>query len=76
LSHALSGSPRPVSIAIGPEGGFTDEEIARLAVYGWQVVDLGRTILRVEIAAIAAVSQIAAWLNRPSATHGTNSQPT
>jgi 16S rRNA (uracil1498-N3)-methyltransferase len=38
--------------AIGPEGGFTDEEVALAVVAGWQLVDLGPRILRVETAAI------------------------
>jgi 16S rRNA (uracil1498-N3)-methyltransferase len=43
--------------AIGPEGGFTDAEVAAAVSGGWQAVSLGSRILRVETAAIA----IAAW---------------
>jgi 16S rRNA (uracil1498-N3)-methyltransferase len=43
--------------AIGPEGGFTDTEVAAASAAGWQSVSLGGRILRVETAAIA----IAAW---------------
>jgi 16S rRNA (uracil1498-N3)-methyltransferase len=43
--------------AIGPEGGFTDAEVAAAVSGGWQEVSLGSRILRVETAAIA----IAAW---------------
>ena len=53
----------PVSIIIGPEGGLTSEEVHLLAGSQWRIVDLGGTILRVEIAAISAVAQIASWLN-------------
>lgn len=53
----------PVTIVIGPEGGLTAEEAQLLAASHWRIVDLGRTILRVEIAAISAVSQIASWLH-------------
>jgi len=42
--------------AIGPEGGFTDEEVANAKTAGWQVVDLGPRILRVETAALLAAS--------------------
>ncbi|MFZ5830361.1 MAG: RsmE family RNA methyltransferase [Planctomycetota bacterium] len=42
-----------VTIAIGPEGGFTDDEVADALGAGWLAVDLGRRILRVETAAIA-----------------------
>ncbi|HZZ27273.1 MAG TPA: 16S rRNA (uracil(1498)-N(3))-methyltransferase [Pirellulales bacterium] len=46
-----------VVAAIGPEGGFTNEEIAQAVTAGWMSVDLGPRILRVETAAIT----MAAW---------------
>lgn len=58
-----NSQPRAVTIAIGPEGGLTQDEVQLLAESRWQIVDLGRTILRVEIAAISAIAQIAAWIN-------------
>lgn len=42
--------------AIGPEGGFTPAEVAAAAERGWQLVSLGRSIVRVETAAIAVAS--------------------
>lgn len=42
----------PVLFAVGPEGGFTDEEIAAATAAGWNTADLGRRILRVETAAL------------------------
>ncbi|MEM8734365.1 MAG: RsmE family RNA methyltransferase [Planctomycetota bacterium] len=47
----------PVSVAVGPEGGFTDEEVIQLFRSNWDSVSLGNRILRVEMAAlkIAAV---------------------
>jgi 16S rRNA (uracil1498-N3)-methyltransferase len=39
--------------AVGPEGGFTDEEVALASAAGWRLLDLGPRILRVETAAIA-----------------------
>jgi 16S rRNA (uracil1498-N3)-methyltransferase len=39
-------------IAVGPEGGFTEDESAQAGDAGWQAVDLGRRILRVETAAL------------------------
>ena len=42
--------------AIGPEGGFTPAEVAAAAECGWQLVSLGKSILRVETAAIAVAS--------------------
>jgi len=45
------------ALAVGPEGGFTNREIENAKSTGWQTVDLGARILRVETAAIAIVSQ-------------------
>ena len=49
----LTARRRTVHIAIGPEGGLTDDEIAISRVHGWRPVDLGRRILRIETAAVA-----------------------
>jgi 16S rRNA (uracil1498-N3)-methyltransferase len=51
-----------VTFAVGPEGGFTDEEIVAAQSAGWRVVDLGPRILRVETAALV----LAAWVNCPA----------
>ncbi|HXI11705.1 MAG TPA: 16S rRNA (uracil(1498)-N(3))-methyltransferase [Thermoanaerobaculia bacterium] len=49
---ALADCPRkvdgPVTLAIGPEGGFLDSEIAMFEAIGFAPVNLGRRILRVE----------------------------
>ncbi len=42
--------PRTVSVLIGPEGGFTEEEIQKARQAGLAVVTLGRRILRTETA--------------------------
>jgi 16S rRNA (uracil1498-N3)-methyltransferase len=49
-------------LAIGPEGGFSDSEVQSAIESGWQVIDLGPRILRVETAAVllAAVVSILA----------------
>jgi len=49
-----------VSLAVGPEGGWTDAERAMLIDAGWKGVTLGPSILRAETAALAALSVIAA----------------
>jgi 16S rRNA (uracil1498-N3)-methyltransferase len=52
-------SQQSTLLAIGPEGGLTDAEIATAAAAGWQTVDLGRRILRVETAAVALAAVVA-----------------
>jgi len=46
-------------ITVGPEGGFTDEEVSQAVDAGWQMVGLGARILRIETAAVALVSKFA-----------------
>lgn len=46
-------------IAVGPEGGFTDAEVAAAKAAGWQSVSLGPRILRVETAAVALAAVVA-----------------
>jgi len=62
LRQALQGkeAPRPVSIAvfIGPEGGFSPEEIQQACQAGAHPVSLGPRILRVETAAITSLALI------------------
>jgi 16S rRNA (uracil1498-N3)-methyltransferase len=48
----------PVLLAVGPEGGFTAEEIALATAAGWRPVDLGPRILRVETAAIFLTAMV------------------
>ncbi len=45
-----------LTLAIGPIGGFTDQEAVAAKDAGWTVVDLGSRLLRVETAAIALVA--------------------
>lgn len=52
--------PDRVLICIGPEGGFTDDELALSRQCAFHPVCLTSTILRIETAAVAAVAQIAA----------------
>jgi 16S rRNA (uracil1498-N3)-methyltransferase len=46
-----------VVAAVGPEGGWTDEECALAVAHTWQVVDLGLCTLRVETAALTMAAR-------------------
>ncbi len=47
-------------IAVGPEGGFTDEEVALALQHGWRAVSLGPRILRIETAAVVLAALVGA----------------
>jgi 16S rRNA (uracil1498-N3)-methyltransferase len=49
---AAWGAGKDCALAVGPEGGFTEEEVALAVGAGWQAVNLGPRILRVETAAM------------------------
>jgi 16S rRNA (uracil1498-N3)-methyltransferase len=50
--------PTAVSLFVGPEGGWTPEELDQLAAAGARPVSLGPRILRTETAALAAVTLV------------------
>ncbi|MFN4073465.1 MAG: 16S rRNA (uracil(1498)-N(3))-methyltransferase [Thermus sp.] len=47
---------KPLALAVGPEGGFAEEEVELLQGKGFTPVFLGRRILRAETAAIALLA--------------------
>jgi 16S rRNA (uracil1498-N3)-methyltransferase len=47
-----------VAVAIGPEGGFSDEEVARAKARGAITVSLGPNVLRAETAAVVATALV------------------
>jgi 16S rRNA (uracil1498-N3)-methyltransferase len=49
------------ALAVGPEGGFTDEEVEQARSAGWLVVGLGPRILRVETAALVLAIRSGEW---------------
>jgi 16S rRNA (uracil1498-N3)-methyltransferase len=64
IKEAVAGVQHPASLTllIGPEGGWTDEEIGQFNAKGLTGVSLGPTILRVETAAIVAGALVSALL--------------
>ena len=65
VAHPYAAAPcppvlhSPLTLAIGPEGGFIDEEIESLARIGFGPVSLGPRILRVETAIPAILGRFA-----------------
>ena len=56
IGATLAGlSTAQVALAIGPEGGFTEEEVEAAVLAGFRVVSLGPRRLRTETAAAVAV---------------------
>jgi len=60
LAEALAGMGKADSVAllIGPEGGFSEEEVREAEAAGFVRAGLGQRILRVETAALAAVAMV------------------
>ncbi len=56
VAFASEDNNQAVFIIIGPEGGFSDEEIELAQSAGFHSVTLGKRLLRAETAAIAAMS--------------------
>jgi 16S rRNA (uracil1498-N3)-methyltransferase len=52
-----------IALAVGPEGGWTEDELQSFQQSGWISASLGNTILRAETAAIAAVAVAASMLS-------------
>ncbi|NLH63459.1 MAG: 16S rRNA (uracil(1498)-N(3))-methyltransferase [Erysipelotrichaceae bacterium] len=55
LSEIVDGM-KSVTIVIGPEGGFSEEEMMMIQKMGYEAVTLGSRILRAETASVYAVS--------------------
>jgi len=56
LKSRVQNVSQPVTLAFGPEGGWTEAEIRQFEAAGWATATLGSTILRAETAIIAAVA--------------------
>lgn len=55
LAERASGH---LALAVGPEGGFSDDELDRLTKAGWSACHLGPRVLRMETAALAALTAL------------------
>jgi len=60
----LESDGRDVVLVVGPEGGISDEEIARLVEAGAERVLLGDTVLRTSTAGPAAIAVLSVALGR------------
>ncbi|MAT11209.1 MAG: hypothetical protein CMM02_09390 [Rhodopirellula sp.] len=55
---ALNIESGTAGIAIGPEGGFSVAEVSKAMTAGWEPIELGSRILRIETAAMAVAAQL------------------
>jgi 16S rRNA (uracil1498-N3)-methyltransferase len=55
-------STAPVTIAVGPEGGFDETEVSTLQDAGFEPVGLGSRVLRFETAGVVALAHVRAAL--------------
>ena len=58
LKAVLPGAASQAALAIGPEGGWTDEEMAEAERADFRQASLGQLILRAETAVISALSNL------------------
>ncbi len=58
---APAAAPRRAILAVGPEGGWTPEELREFRRAGFAPLGLGPRVLRTETAAIAGLALLQAW---------------
>lgn len=58
----LHAAEEGIVLAVGPEGGWTEDELQLFRQAGWVSASLGSTILRTETAAMAATAVVASAL--------------
>ena len=54
---------QPIWLVIGPEGGWTEDEISQAIHRGWTAVSMGSTILRTSTAAVRGAVSLLEWRN-------------
>jgi 16S rRNA (uracil1498-N3)-methyltransferase len=55
-----AGTETSIALAVGPEGGFSAQELALAASLGWEAARMGPRVLRTETAGLAAISALLA----------------
>jgi 16S rRNA (uracil1498-N3)-methyltransferase len=55
-SKGIESVPQRIALAVGPEGGWTDEEFDAASAAGFREASLGKNILRTETAVIAGLA--------------------
>lgn len=60
LADTLQGQDGPLALMVGPEGGWSDEELALIAQHDVRNVRFGTRVLRTETAGIALMAAVAA----------------
>lgn len=63
-SDFINKDAKSISVMIGPEGGFCEEEVNKLINRGFKLISLGKRILRTETAAVYALSVISYLLEK------------
>jgi len=56
----MAGLHSSIALAVGPEGGWTDDELGMFAEAGWISASLGPMILRAETAVVAGLAVVGA----------------
>lgn len=64
--HALPQPLCSAALAVGPEGGWTEDEVQAALQAGFVEASLGKTILRTETAVVAALAILHYELSAPS----------
>ena len=59
IQSALEGSLQQVSALVGPEGGWTEEEVRIATDAGFKRIGLGKRIYRIETAAVVIAARLA-----------------
>lgn len=68
-------APQRITLAFGPEGGWTDQEFGAASAAGFREVALGKNILRSETAVIAGLAAVHLYFDLDALAGQTAAQP-